>query len=279
MFRFLRKLDEHRFLGLPIWEFSVRSMPRSYGHAFVLDVLLRHPLRAMKGLQAYRRFYRHGHRQGDVTRLFAGSDADLRAEIGRQDEGFLVALGFCQKSLGPGTGCPAGRFNHDCRVIGRDDLLDVRPEQLPATCRECDVRVIGAAALEAGASFYIMTSALDISRHLLIPTLRGEGFKHGLFLLCRYSIPAMILPLLICDIRSVLFGYAEGYCRDYAQFLLADEGTKHERTFLSPTARDQVLRFLQQIAADRRATGVEYSRFRRDGCVFAPVRQGTNRGR
>jgi hypothetical protein len=272
MLHVLRKLDHHRFLGFPVWEFSFRSLPRLYGRIFVRNIVLRHPLRALEGMLAYRRFARQGRREGDVTHLYAGTEAELREKIVEADDGFLVALGFCQKPVGaPGVGCPAGRFNHDCRVLARDDVLEVQAGRLPIACRGCDVRVIGTAALRAGAVVYIMTSAADIARHLFIPTLEGGRFRHGLFLQCPYSIPAMILPLLICHIQSLLVGYGEGDCRDYAQFLLADEGTKGERTYLNPTAHAHVLDFLQDVASARRARGRHYRRFHRDGFLHVPA--------
>ncbi|HUX77601.1 MAG TPA: hypothetical protein VMY40_13295, partial [Anaerolineae bacterium] len=55
----LRTLDQRCFLGFSIWEFSFRSLPRLYGRIFVRDIALRHPLRTLTGLLAYRRFARH----------------------------------------------------------------------------------------------------------------------------------------------------------------------------------------------------------------------------
>jgi hypothetical protein len=270
----LRQLDQRRFLGFPIWEFSFRSLPRLYGRIFVRDIALRHPLRTLTGFLAYRRFARRERREGDVTHLYAGTETDLREEIVEADGGFLVALGFCQKPAGgPGAGCPAGRFNHECHLLARDDVLEVQAQSLPVACRDCDVRAIGAAALRAGAIVYIMTSAADIARHLFIPTLEDGRFRHGLFLQCPYSIPAMILPLLICRIRSLLVGYGEGDCRDYGQFLLADGGVKDERTHLNPTAHAHVLGFLQDVASARRGRGRYHSRFHRDGPLYVPTNE------
>jgi hypothetical protein len=267
MIHMLRQLDEHRFLGFPIWEFSFRSLPRLYGCIFLRDMLLRHPLRTLKGMLAYRRFFRQGQREGDVTRLYAGTEADLREAILAGDGRFLVALGFCQKPMD----CPAGRFNHVCHVLARDDILEISAGRLPIACGDCDVRVIGTSALRAGAAVYIMTSAADIARHLFIPSLERDGFLHGLFLQCPYSVPAMILPLLICGIHAMLVGYSEGDCQDYPQFLLADEGTKDERTQLNPTAHAHVVDFLQGVASARRARGQGCRHFRWDGCLYVPT--------
>jgi hypothetical protein len=275
MLHILRRLDRRRFLGFPVWEFSFRSLPRLYGRIFVWDIALRHPVRALQGLLAYRQFSQQGRRTGDTTHLYSGTEADLRQEIVRADGGFLVALGFCQKPVGaPGVGCPAGRFNHECHVLARDDILGIQAERLPIACRDCDVRFIGAAALRAGAAVYIMTSAADIARHLFIPTLEDGRFRHALFLQCPYSVPAMILPLLICRVRSLLVGYSEGNCRDYAQFILADEGTKDERTCLQPTTHAHVVDFLQHIGSARQARGRQPRCFHQDGFLYVPVIEG-----
>jgi hypothetical protein len=87
----LRQLDQRRFLGFPIWEFSFRSLPRLYGRIFVRDIALRHPVRTVQGMLAYRRFSRRGRQEGDITHLYAGAEADLREEIAEADGGFLVA--------------------------------------------------------------------------------------------------------------------------------------------------------------------------------------------
>ena len=268
----LRQLDKRRFLGFPIWEFSFNSLPRLYGRIFVWHIVLRHPLRTWQGMRAYRRFFRQQRWQGGTARLYDGTQVDFREAIVEAGGRFLVALGFCQKPLGtPGVGCPAGRFNHECYVLARDDLLEVPLTRLPLPCRDCDVRVIGVAALRAGAALYVMTSAADIARHLFIPALQSDRFRYGLFLQCPYSIPPMILPLLICGVRSLLVGYSAGDCRDYPQFLLADEGTKDERTFLSPTAYAFVLNFLQGVASSRQAKGQRCRHFQREGFLYVPT--------
>jgi hypothetical protein len=274
MYDVLRQLDRRRFLGFPIWEFSIRSLPRLYGRIFLRDIVLRHPLRTLNGMLAYRRFHQGGRCEGDITHLYDGTEADLREGIVETDGDFLVALGFCQKPLGaPGPGCPAGHFNHDCRVLARDPTPESadQVDRLPIPCRDCDIRAIGLAALQAGAVVYIMTSAADIARHLFIPTLENRHFRYGLFLQCAYSIPAMVLPLLICRIQSLLVGYGTGDCRDYPQFLRADEGTKNERTYLDPTTHARVLDLLHDVATVRRARGQHDYRFRREGPLYVPT--------
>jgi hypothetical protein len=272
MLRILRALDRHRFLGFPIWEFSFRSLPRLYGHLFLRDIVLRHPVRTLKGILAYRRFSRPGRWEEEILHLHPGTEADLREEIlPANGGGLLVALGFCQKPVGgPGVGCPAGRFSHECHVLTRADFLEVQIERLPLSCRNCDIRLIGAAALPAGAAVYIMTSAADIARHLFIPALDGGGFRHALFLQCSYSIPAMVLPLLICRLQAVLIGYSEGDCRDYPQFLSADKGTKPERARLNPTAHTYLFDLLREVASARGEGGQHSHCFNRKGFVYIP---------
>lgn len=268
----LRQLDRHRFLGLPIWEFSFNSLPRLYGRFFMRDIVLRHPLRAWKGILAFQRFFRQGRWDGNTAHLYDGTEAEFRERIREAQGGLLLALGFCQKPVGtPGVGCPAGRFNHACYFLDRDNILDVPTAQLPNPCRGCDIRAIGVAALRAGAAVYIMTSALEIARHLFVPALKSNRFRYGLFLQCPYSIPAMMLPLLICGVPSLLVAYSEGDCRDYTQFLLADNGAKDERTLLSPAAHTRIFDFLQGVVSTSQVKGQYHRRFQREGPLYVPV--------
>jgi len=267
MLRILRRLDQSRFLGLPIWEFSFRSLPRRYGRLFLREIAFRHPVRTWRGLSAYRGFYRHLRPDGEMIRLFGGDLAEWRQNTVALDEGFLVALGYCQKPLD----CPAGRFNHDCYALTFPDLLTIEKERLAKPCRRCDIRATGRAALAAGASFYIMTSAEDIAHHMFIPTLRRGRFQHGLFVLCAYSAPAMILPLLICGIQAMIVSYSEGDCRDYPQFLAADVGIKDERTQLHPSNNTFVLELLQTTSAARQDLGEVHAHYRYEDHLFVPV--------
>lgn len=53
--------------------------------------------------------------------------------------------------------------------IGQGDIREAAAVVLPASCRTCDVRVIGILS--------IMTSAVDIARHLFIPSLESNLFR------------------------------------------------------------------------------------------------------
>ncbi len=264
----LRELDRRRFLGFPIWGFSFHSFSRPYGRFFLREIVLRHPWRTLKGLWTYRRAMRG---VGPLTRLFHDDDASFVRRAACQENGLLVALGFCQKPLDNGStlrGCPVGRFNHECAILGRSDPF-VKKERLPFPCRTCDVRALGLRALRAGAAFYIMTSAADIGRDVLLPIIDHGRFRQGIFLLCPYSVPAFILPLCIGRTEALFAAYESGDCRGYGQFIRADEGQKNEHTRLSPGAREKVMALLDRIAAERDCLSARH--FQREGALFVPA--------
>jgi hypothetical protein len=263
----LRGLDRRRFLGFSIWEFSFHSLPRAYGRFFLREIVLRHPLRTLTGLWTYRRMTPG---VGPITRLFSGGDESFVQRAACQENGLLVALSFCQKPLGDSAGhrgCPIGRFNHECAVLGRSHPFTPE-EHLPLPCRTCDVRAFGLAALRAGAAVYIMTSAVDIGRDLLVPIIDRGRFRHGVFLLCPYSVPAFILPLCIGRMEALFAAYSTGDCRNYGQFIRADEGRKDERTQLSFSTHGQVMALLEKVAAALHAPPPGH--FQREGELFVP---------
>lgn len=207
-----------------------------------------------------------------VTRLWASDEEAFAARATCQEDGFLVALSFCQKPL-PGSGvshggCPAGRFNHECAVLGRPDPF-VPEERLPFSCRTCDVRAFGLTALRAGAAVYIMTSALDIGWDILVPIIDRGRFRRGIFFLCPYSVPAFILPLCIGQIEALFVPYDTGDCRNYSQFIRADMGQKNERTRLSSEAREKALALLDEIATEGDCPSARH--FQREGALFVPA--------
>ena len=109
-------LDERRFLGLQVWEFSYRSLPRAYAGAFFRKVILRHPGRFWRGMLDYRCFLLLGRREGEITFLFGEDEEGFLGQMAV--EGALLALGFCQK---PQEGCPAGRANYLCSYLPQLD--------------------------------------------------------------------------------------------------------------------------------------------------------------
>lgn len=269
MYSLLNRLDDSAFLGFKIWEFSLRSLGRRYGLTFLSRVILRHPLKAMAGMSKYRRLVQADAEPSDVTVLFEGAEEELARRLYTAGTDLLVAVGFCQKPMAPV--CPAGRPNHDCLFLEELDLSE-GTEPLYEACHQCDVRTIGVRALLAGANMHIMTSALDIARDVMIPSVEHQLFRSAVLCLCPYSVQAIALPLLVCGIEGVLVGYNSGNCSDYGQWLQADRGFKDELTTLSGSAHERVLTLLEDLAAEREKEGLRWTRFLRRGNIYTPVR-------
>lgn len=271
----LRSLDQRAFLGFRIWEFCARSLSQAYGHLFLREVVLRHPVRTVVGLVAYRRFARQPGSDG-VYPVGVESVAAFRHRVAEGD-GLLVAVGFCQKPLprpGVHPGCPAGRANHLCNYLDRHDLSR-SAGQMPLACQECDIQIVATKALAAGAAMHIMTSALDIAHDIFLPTLRTRRFPRAILTICPYSVQPMALPILICGMEALLFTYGSGDCQDYAQWLRADRGIKPERTCLTATANARLLAVLEAIAEMRAAQGYPTPQgFHHEGNIYLP--QGTS---
>lgn len=272
----LRSLDQRAFLGFRIWEFCARSLSQSYGHLFLREVVLRHPVRTVVGLVAYRRFARQSHRdeplRDGIYPVGVGSVSAFHHRVA-EDDGLLVAVGFCQKPLpqpGVHPGCPAGRANHLCSHLDRHDLS--RSEgRMPPACQECNIRTVATRALAAGAAMHIMTSALDIAHDIFLPALRTRRFPRAILTICPYSVQPMALPILICGMEALLFTYGSGDCQDYAQWLRADRGVKPERTCLTATANARLLAVLEAIAEARAARSHPTPRgFHREGNIYLP---------
>jgi hypothetical protein len=270
----LRKLDEKAFLGFRIWDFSFRSLPHRYGSAFFKKVVFRHPLRTLSGLLAYRRLIHGDRRRDDITRLFSGAEEEFQRRVARGESSFLVAVGFCQKPMGEAGHsheCPVGRFNHRCLYLAQLDL-PLTEESLPPACRDCEIRIIGTRALQAGADVHIMTSALDIAHDIFVPALERGRFKTAILCVCPYSVQPIALPLLICGIEGFVVQFNSGYCADYSQWSLADRGIKDDRTLLNPRAHSKILDFLEGVAALRAEFGKPpYHRFQPEGNIYVPV--------
>ncbi|HID64893.1 MAG TPA: hypothetical protein EYP49_19415 [Anaerolineae bacterium] len=271
----LRKLDEKAFLGFRVWDFSFRSLPHCYSRAFFKEVVCRHPLRTVSGLLAYRRLVHSARGRGDITYLFSGSEEGFQHRAAEGEGKFLVAVGFCQKPVrgaGHGDECPAGRFNHRCLYLAQLDLSQSGGWSVPSVCQNCEIKVIGTRALQAGADMHIMTSALDIAHDIFVPALERGRFKTAIFCVCPYSVQPIALPLLICGIEGFVARFNSGYCADYSQWLLADRGIKDERTLLSPQAHSKILDFLDGVAALRAKLGKPpRHRFQLEGNIYVPV--------
>ena len=257
-----KRLDAERFLGFQVWGFSLKSLSREYGRAFLRKVVLRHPWRTLKGTFEYRRFLKRGRREGGITYLFWEREEDLFDQA-TPGESVLVGLGFCQKPFE----CPSRRPNHTCLYLSTLDL-DQGEEWPHPICRECKVAIVGKKALAAGANMHIMTSALDIAHDLMIPAIEEGRFKKVILSLCPFSVQAITLPLLICGIRGYLIEYSSGNCRDYQEWLLADRGIKEEMTTLRPEAYEKILGLLDLWAL----SGSPCRRFQRERNIYTPVR-------
>jgi hypothetical protein len=264
----LARMDASAFLGYRGWDFSFRSMRQRYGRTFLGQVALRHPWRTFRAMMKYRRLL-SGHReQEDMTRMFEGSDAEFVQRLCEAKTGLLVAVGFCQKPLSPA--CPAQRPNHDCVYL---DKLDLQTEgvEVHSACEGCDIRTLGTLALRAGACMHIMTSALDIARDVMIPSVDHGRFQKVIMCLCPYSVRVIPLPLTICGLEGYLLGYDSRACANWDQWLLADRGIKREMTMLGSSAHDLVVCALETIARVRATEGLSYTSYQREGNIYEPV--------
>jgi hypothetical protein len=212
--------------------FCLQSLLREYGWQFVRRVIVPHPVRTVKALLRSRRL--------DISNdLIATCDEEPARHIGGPR--CVVGVGFCLKPMDPP--CPSGRFNHDCLYLER--LADSAPQRVPDNCKQCAIREIGLMAREAGCAFYIMTSAKDILLDVFVPAQKQRRFSSGLFALCRYSLQPFAVGLMASGMRGWMLPFATGDCADYRTWLLADRGTKNERTSLSDRNRERVAGLLQ----------------------------------
>lgn len=264
----LTRMDASAFLGFRGWDFSFRSMRERYGLTFLGQVALRHPWQTLRGLLKYRRLADQHMGQHGTTRMFEGSDVEFERRLCEAKTGLLVAVGFCQKPLAPV--CPARRPNHDCVYLDELDL-ETEGRQVHPACEGCDIRTLGTLALRAGSCMHIMTSALDIARDVMIPSVDHGRFQNVIMCLCPYSVRVIALPLTICGLEGYLVGYESGACANWGQWLLADRGTKHEMTMLGSTTHALVVSVLELIAHARAMEGPSYASFRREGNIYEPV--------
>jgi hypothetical protein len=254
-------------------EFAFRSLPQAYGRIFLQDMVLHHPLRAVRGFWAYWRISTRG--PTAQRSLSNTSEATWITRATNAGERLLVATGFCQKPLRTGNRayeCPAGRFNHNCLYLSHLELGVVREGPLHPACAICPIRELGYVALQAGASFAILTSALDIAHNILLPSLKEQRFTDALFAICPYSLEPMSLALLICGLDGYLFRYDSGACADYSQWLRADHGDKPEQTTLSAPGTASLLYLLETIATGRAEENLlQPTGYELEGNVFRPT--------
>ncbi len=240
-------MDETSFLGFNAWDFCVRSLIQPYGRLFLRSVILRHPFRAISGVLSYRKRLR-SLKQKDIYPIGIKSELGVRDLL--SENNLLVGIGFCQKPLDPP--CPAGRFNHQCVLLEQPGM-----QTIPEACMKCLIRETIIRSIQARASIYIMTSAVDIARDLLLPNFHSP-YSCYLIAVCPYSIPPLTLAMTICGLRGLVFTFNRGDCLDYAAWLNADKGTKSEQTFLPFSAQEKLMALLNtDVPADLNRYNIE----------------------
>lgn len=206
--------------------FCLRSLWREYGWEFMTRIVFRYPVRVLRGVRAY---VRNEGRRGKPGVPSDGELEGLGGPEGPRADSPVLGLGFCLKPLEPA--CPSGRANHDCQYFTHP--ASATHQDLPAACGECRIRLLGERALRQGWAVYIMTSAQDILRDLLLPVLEEERFSHAILSLCRYSFDPFRIALSVVGLRAVLVPFESGDCRDYRSWRRADMGFKDDQTCFS----------------------------------------------
>jgi len=259
-----------------LWQllgFSVHSLNQDYGATFVRRIVLRYPRRTLRGAWTYSHRLQRGP-AGERALGHCTRDQFVQS-ASSHGERLLVATGFCQKPLPSAEGslgCPAGRFNHNCLYLTHLQLDAERASRVPLPCADCHIHLLGQAALRAGASFAILTSALDIAHDVLLPSLEEQRFGQILMATCPYSLEPMSLALCICELEGYVFTYDSGSCANYPQWLRADQGDKAERTTLPVQSVSSILQVLESMARER-ARQMPTARARRyvqEGNIFCP---------
>ncbi len=257
----LERLDRAAFLGFDVWSFSARSLFQSYGKGFLRQAVLRHPRRVLTGLWRYRCVVRPARRR-EVAPV--GVEGWEQLEHGVAAAEWLIGIGYCQRPMFPP--CPSKRFGHDCR------LLDEAGREPAEACAACEIREVAERARAAGASLYLMTSASDIARDLLLPALNGGTRRRAILLLCPYSVAPLSLAMCICGMEGLILSYGQGDCRDYAMWLRADVGDKVELTRLPSPVHLRLLGFLDRVAGARAGSGTPArQRWARAGDLYTPA--------
>ncbi len=254
----LNFLDKINFLGFRIWDFGLRSLNREYSWLFLFKIILKYPLKSLTGLLAYRRFCQSIDQISAHNVYSNPSIDDLMSQAKIDRSSFLIAMGYCQRPLKTDSqpmDCPSLRFSHDCYFVENHR----RANRFPSACSICEIKSIAEAAIKADASFYIMTSALDIARDIFMPTLEKKWLRTAILFICPYSILPITLPLFICGIKFIIIPYVTGDCCNYADFVRADVGVKPKRAFSSGQNYDLVLDLLTKLTKENNPGNKEAS--------------------
>jgi hypothetical protein len=210
-----------------LWNFGFRSLFKEYGREFFKHIAFPHPFQTLKGVYKFNTQGMKGYNNFKEKAWPGGRES-------------LVGLGFCLKPIDPP--CPSGRANHECQYL--EENLHIKEKPIPLPCQDCTIRKIGFAALCCSSSFYIMTSAKDILHDLLLPSIQNNLYSAALLGLCHYSFEPFKLALSICSLEASLFSFAEGDCKDFKTWDLADKGIKHDRTALKTEDIDAIVGIL-----------------------------------
>jgi hypothetical protein len=261
-------LDRYNFLGVPIWDFGLRSMNREYSWYFLFKIIVKYPLKSLTGFQAYRKFCKSIY-QISPQKIYSTISFDkLMNQIQNDRSSLLVAMGYCQRPLKteeqPFT-CPSKRFNHDCYFVEYYHQIT----QTPPACSICEIKQIAEMTLKTGASFHIMTSAMDIARDFFIPALGKKRFQYAILFICPYSILPITLPLLICGIKFIIIPYTTGACQNYGDFVRADVGIKAKRTFSLKRNHELILDFLTRMVQNKNQVVDKFSILKKRNTYFA----------
>ncbi len=243
-------LDKINFLGIRIWDFGFLSLNREYSWFFLFKIIFKYPLKSLIGFLAYKKYCKSIN-QISPQQIYSNISVDeLMTQTRNNRSSLLVAMGYCQRPLKTDDqpqNCPSERFSHDCYFVENCH----RKTQFPPACLICEMKPIAELTIKAGASFYIMTSALDIARDIFLPTLERERFRYAIMFICPYSILSITLPLFICDIKFMIIPYTIGDCRNYGDFVRADNGIKRKRTFSSNENLELILDLLKKLVLNR----------------------------
>lgn len=223
------------FFNLSLWRFFLRSVFKEYGNAFLLKVVVPHPMKTLKGVRKYSRSSARDPSTGSA--LFP-KEIEQHWKGGKRS---VVGIGFCAKPLEPS--CISGRANHDCAYF--EHHLHLSEEPMPESCQNCLVREIGLEALSSKSDFYIMTSARDILSDLFLPALNSHTYTRALLGLCQYSFEPFKIALFISGIDALLFPFETGDCEDYGTWRKADKGIKDTQTHLRSRDRETIKSFLR----------------------------------
>ena len=231
LINFAQWLDRKEFLRLRLWEFNLNNLNRYFPWYFLFRILLWHPKSAISGLLTYQKLIKN------FPGGYLNGTSDLKNVLSRfshNQEKLLIAPGFCMKPYDARRSkslCPAGHFNHDCKMFNSKWLQKQRADW-PKPCDSCNIGKLVKIGSGLLADFYIMTSAIDIARDLFLPALDQKIPRLGIFMICRYSTEAFTFGLSTSHITGNLVTFCAGDCLNHRDFTRADIGIKDSQTFI-----------------------------------------------